>query len=144
MIHGRYSTVKRAALQEKIEAFRADPAAGDLRSELAILRALLQDYLDRFPDGVPLTSADISNIYGMIDGIGRLVERIAKILAMTALTQAELQLLQVTLIDAIKEFIPEPERQRAFVSRIAGTFGGRVGASMGSLPGANIITRDTE
>lgn len=135
IIHGRYSTVKRAALQEKIEQFEADPAAGDLRSELAVLRALLQDYLDRFPDGIPLTAGDIDRIYDMIESIGRLVERIAKILSMTALTQAELQLLQVTLIDAIKDFIPEPERQRAFVSRIGLALGGRLGASVGGVSG---------
>lgn len=137
LIHGRYSTIKRAALQEKIEAFRNDPAAGDLRDELAILRALLEDYLGRFDDNLNLTGADITLVYNMVDNIGRLVERIAKILAMTALTQAELQLLQVTLIDAIKEFIPEPERQRAFVSRIAGTLGIGVGANLGRISGTN-------
>lgn len=131
--HGRYSTVKRQALREKIEEFRNDPAAGDLRDELAVLRALLEDYLTRFDDAIKPSGADISLMASMVDNIGRLVERIAKILAMTALTQAELQLLQVTLIDAIKEFIPEPERQRAFVSRIGATLGGRVGGNRSRL-----------
>lgn len=133
VIHGRYSVTKRAALREKIEQFRNDPAAGDLRDELAVLRALLEDYLNRFDDAINPSGADIMLIYNMIDNIGKLVERIAKILAMTALTQAELQLLQATLIDAIKEFIPEPERQRAFVSRIGATFGGGLGDSRRSL-----------
>lgn len=132
-IHGRYSVKRRGDLQAKIAQFYNDPAAGDLRSELALLRAFLQDYLDRFPDGVPLTAMDIDRIYNMVDAIGKLVERIAKILATTALTQAELQLLQVTLIDAISEFVPEPDRQRAFVSRIAGAFGGRIRADIGSI-----------
>jgi hypothetical protein len=132
--HGRYSVTRRAVLRDKIEEFRNDPQAGDLRDELAVLRALMEDYLNRFDDNRNLTGADIMLVYSMVDNIGKLVERIAKILSLTALTQAELQLLQVTLIDAIKEFIPEPERQRAFVSRIGTTFGGRVGASMGSLP----------
>lgn len=144
IIHGRYSVKTRAALQEKIEQFQADPQAGDLRGELSILRALLQDYLDRFPDGVPLTAVDIDRIYGMVDGIGKLVERIAKILSLTALTQAELQLLQVTLIDAIKEFVPEPERQRAFVSRVFGTFGGGGSTHLGSLPAHTIDAYDTK
>lgn len=135
IIHGRYSVQKRKALREKIEQFRADPAAGDLRDELAVLRALLEDYLNRFDDNLDPTGADITLIYNMVDNIGKLVERIAKILAMTALTQAELQLLQVTLIDAIREFIPEPERQRAFVSRIGFALGGGMGASLGRLPG---------
>lgn len=141
IVHGRYSVTKRQALREKIEQFRADPQAGDLRDELAILRALLEDYLNRFDDYLDPTSADIMLIYNMIDNIGKLVERIAKILSLTALTQAELQLLQVTLIDAIREFIPEPERQRAFVSRIAETFGGRMGAS---LPGISSADNETD
>ncbi len=131
--HGRYSTVRREALRAKIEKFRNDPEAGNLLEELAVLRALLEDYLTRFDDTTKPTGADIALIAGLIDDIGRLVERIAKILAMTALTQVELQLLQVTLIDAIKEFIPEPERQRAFVSRIGATLGGRVGGNRSSI-----------
>ncbi len=136
--HGRYSTVKRASLQGKIEKFYNDPSAGDLSSELALMRALLQDYIDRFEDGIPLGVDDIERMYAMVDGIGKTVERIAKILAMTALTQAELQLLQVTLIDALREFIPDPEKQRAFVSRVFGTF------SSGPSSGARALSSYTE
>lgn len=121
-----------------MEQFYNDPSAGDLRSELALLRALLQDFLDRYVDGVPMTAVDINIIYGMVDNIGRLVERIAKILATTALTQAELQLLQVTLIDALAEFIPDPDRQRAFVSRVFGTF------SSGPSSGARALSVESD
>lgn len=121
---GRYSVVKRQALQEKMQQYYNDPSAGDLRSELALLRALLQDYLDRLDEHTDYTQGEIGRIYGMVDSIGHLVERIAKILATTALTQAELQLLQVTMIDALSEFVPDPERQRAFVSRVFGTLRG--------------------
>lgn len=134
-IHGRYS-IRRAGLHEKMAQFYNDPAAGDLRSELALLRALLQGYLDRFDNTAEPNELDISRIYGMVDSIGHLVERIAKILATTALTQAELQLLQVTMIDALNEFIPDPERQRAFVSRVFGSLRGGVGSSPTSHPAA--------
>lgn len=133
LTHGRYSMVKRQAIQEKIEQFYNDPNAGDLRSELALLRALLQEYLDRFDDIETVTGIDIGRVFEMVDGIGRLVERIAKILATTALTQAELQLLQVTMIDTLSEFIPEPERQRAFISRVFGTLRGSPSAGAGIL-----------
>ena len=134
-IHGRYSVKRRTDLQDKITQFYNDPAAGDLRSELALLRAILQDYLDKWVDSddPAIAAAMTGGVFGMVDQIGKLVERIAKILATTALTQAELQLLQVTLIDAISEFIPEPERQRAFVSRIAGAFGGSIRANLGAI-----------
>lgn len=132
-IHGRYSLHKRQSLQSKIKQFYNDPQAGDLRSELALMRALLQDYIDRFEDGIPLGVDDIGRMYAMVDGIGKTVERIAKILAMTALTQAELQLLQVTLIDALSEFVPEPDRQRAFVSRVFGAISSGAGSNSRAL-----------
>jgi hypothetical protein len=133
--HGRYSVTRRRSLQEKIAVFYNDPATGDLRSELALLRALLQDYLDRWVDADDsvIAGRSIGHVFEMVDAIGKMVERIAKILATTALTQAELQLLQVTLIDAITEFIPEPERQRAFISRIAGTLGASPRTGLGTL-----------
>lgn len=117
---GRYSVVHRQSLQTKIDQFAADPQAGDLRGELALMRALLQDHLDRFPDGVPLTGDDIGRLFDMIEAIGRLVERIAKILATTALTQAELQLIQVALLDALDEFIPDPDQRHRFLARVFG------------------------
>lgn len=132
-IHGRYSVTRRAGLQEKYQHFFDDPSVGDLRPELALLRATLQGYLDGFDIYGPIEEIHIGRVLEMVDAIGRMVERIAKILSTTALTQAELQLLQVTLIDAIEEFIPEPERRRAFVSRISGALGQRLGASVGTL-----------
>lgn len=138
IIHGRYST-KRLSLYSKLEQFYNDPAAGDLRSELALLRALLQEQLDHIDRKKNITSADITIVYNMVDNIGRLVERIAKILTTTALTQVELQLLQAAMIDALSEFIPDPERQRAFVSRIFGTIRGVSDAGPTSHPAVTDI-----
>lgn len=133
-IHGRYSVTKRTELQAKISQFYNDPAAGDLRGELALLRAILQDYLDKWVDtDDPVTAAMMTGrVFEMVESIGRMVERISKILATTALTQAELQLLQVTLIDALNEFVPDPEHKRAFVSRVFGTLRGVPGPGAGS------------
>jgi hypothetical protein len=121
--HGRYSLVHRQALAEKQAQYLADPHAGDLRAELALMRALLQHHLDRFPDGVALPTHEVERIFDMVESISRLVERIAKILSQTALTQAELQLLQVAILSALPEFIPDADRQRDFVSRLFGSFG---------------------
>lgn len=51
ILHGRYSVAHRQALADKMAAFLADPRPGDLTAELALLWALLQDYLDRYPTG---------------------------------------------------------------------------------------------
>lgn len=127
---GRYSLAAQYSLQVKVEKYLADPAPGDLRAELALLRALLQTYLDHLDlsalPGRPesegaLGLADaIGSIYNMVDAIAKLVERIARILATTALTQAELQLIQAAFLHALPEYLPDPDRRRAFVARVFG------------------------
>ncbi|RIK33361.1 MAG: hypothetical protein DCC57_25115 [Chloroflexi bacterium] len=133
---GRYSLAKQKALAAKVSQYLADPAPGDLRAELALLRALLQTYLDRLdldalldstpdeddgaPTGAEALGAQIQAVYGMVDAIAKLVERIARILATTALTQAELQLIQVAFLHALPEFLPDPDQRRAFVARVFG------------------------
>ena len=118
IITGRYS-IKRTELARKAQTFNNDAALGDLTGELALMRALLQDYLDRFEDGIPLPLEDIERIFGMIEAIGRLVERIAKILAATALTQAEVQYLQARIADLLNIYVPDAASRTKFLSELA-------------------------
>lgn len=120
--HGRYSVAHRASLADKYEQFLSDPNPGDLTDELALLRTLLQNYLDRFKEGVTFEPGHIDRIYGMIEGIGRLVERIARILNQTALTQAEVQYLQARLSDLIVKYIDDDSRREQFISELQAAF----------------------
>jgi hypothetical protein len=115
VIHGRYSLQHRARLAEKQAQFLDDPSPGDLTGELALMRALLQEYIDRYPTETPLPAQEIERIFGMVEAISRIVERIAKILTSTALTQADLMLLQAVLVD---EFKHEPERLDSIMGRL--------------------------
>jgi hypothetical protein len=65
------------------------------------------------------------------------VERIAKILSQTALTQAEVQLLQAALLSALPEFIPEPDRQRAFMAQLFGAVEGGARANLAAVGGSD-------
>jgi hypothetical protein len=116
--HGRYSLSHRENMAMKAQQFINDPAPGDLTGELAILRALLQTYLDRF-EHTNMTLTDIQSVYGMIDSIGRMVERISKILNETALTQAELQVLQAVLADMLIRYIDDDDRRTEFMGELA-------------------------
>jgi len=69
------------------------------------LRALLEEYLDRFGDDMRLNHQNVGHIQGMVTDIGRLVERIARIQNQTALTVAEIQLLNVRLSDLIVKYV---------------------------------------
>ena len=135
IITGRYSLTHRAALHEKMQVFLSDPRPGDLTAELALMRALLQDYLGRFGDGVQLPALEIERIMSMVETVSRLVERIARIMNQTALTAAEVQLLQVRIVDLLVKYVPDPAQRLAFLDELATT----VGATEGHQAAARTI-----
>jgi hypothetical protein len=95
-----------------------------LTAELALMRALLQDYLDRYADGVSLPAKEIGRIYELIEAIGRLVERIARIFNQPALTQAEVQLLQARLSDLLVKYVDDPTKRLDLLDELAATLDG--------------------
>lgn len=119
---GRYS-IKRQELARKAQEFANDTTPGDLTGELVLMRALLQDYLDRFEDGTRLPFDDIERIFGMVEAIGRLVERIAKILATTALTQVEVQRFEQAFLAELPKYVPESSKRVELIKAIGWTLG---------------------
>ena len=107
IITGRYSVTHRKSLADKMLRHTEDPAPSDLLPELAMMRALFQDYLDRFSDGVRLPADDIGRLFALLESIGKQVERIEKIRAGYALTPAEVALLVASLLDVLKKYLPE-------------------------------------
>ena len=122
LVTGRYSLAHRQSLAQKQAQFLADPNPADLSSELALMRALLQDYLERYAGQMP--AEEITRTFGMIEAISKLVERVSKMVNETALTQAELGILQETFIDVLCQYVPDPTKQLEAVgeleSRLAG------------------------
>ena len=121
--HGRYSLTHRAGLAEKVERFLDDPAPGDLTAELALLRALLQDYLERFGEHQALRAEDIQFLAGLIRKVGAMVERVARILNQSALTAAEVQFLTARVADLVVQYIAEPDAQRGFLDELRAAVG---------------------
>lgn len=122
IVTGRYS-IKRTELARKAQEFTNDTTPGDLTGELVLMRALLQDYLDRFGDGIPLPLEDIERIFGMVEAIGRLVERIAKVLATTALTQVEVQRFEQAFLTELPKYVPDPTKRVEFIKAIGWALG---------------------
>jgi hypothetical protein len=114
IIHGRYSFKHKESLREKQRIFLNDPDAGNLLPELALLRALLQDYLDRLGDDMKLSHFNVGHVQGLVTDIGRHVERIARIQNQTALTIAEVQFIQVALKEIIGKYVPEERLDEFF------------------------------
>ncbi len=135
--HGRFSTKHREKLHKDMEKFLNDPRPGDLQAELALMRTLLQNFVDRFPDEISLDLKSIHAMYDMIEAIGRMVERISKILNQTALTQADLRYLQIVLTDLITRFIDEPDKRIEFISELRKAFGESPQSSRRFIEGGN-------
>lgn len=69
--HGRYSTVTRTKLATLIAEYEADPDPLNALPELATMRALLKDWLDRQGD-----SPDPTEALPLLEGLSRAVKRV--------------------------------------------------------------------
>lgn len=109
--HGRYSAIQREDLRERIAKFEADPDPLNLEPEVALLRAFVEDFVDRWdriygPDGAllawhesfhtgesgpkPRQLPDFSAMTALVDRVGKMVERIHKIKTDGAITLSTL------------------------------------------------------
>lgn len=129
---GRYSVAHRRTLAEKMQRFLEDPQPADLSAELALMRALLDEYLGRFAGDVLMAPQEIEQAMGMVESISQLVERISRILNTTALTTAEVQLLQASLGDLVMKYV-DPAKRLAFLDELTATLSGGRGG-----PGARL------
>jgi len=107
--HGRYSAKRRESLQEKIEEYREENPA-ELWEELALLRALLQEWLSDLETVDEDTLGVILDLQG---SIRRTLDTINKIQTRTALTQAEVEYLQARIADLFKSYVPKESRDDA-------------------------------
>ena len=117
--HGRYSRIKRSRIRELIDEYRNDPQPLDLLEEVLLLRALLTDYVERTANGDQ--ELDITAAAGLVDKVGRMVERIEKIKAERSITletlDRVLEQLGVELVNALREEVAD-EDARAAILRV--------------------------
>jgi hypothetical protein len=108
--HGRYSAKRRESLQEKIQEYRAEDDPGELWEELALLRALLQEWLSDL-EKIERDTVDV--ILDLQDSIRRTLDTINKIKTRTALTAAEVEFLQARIADVFTSYVPREQRDDA-------------------------------
>lgn len=107
IIHGRYSLKHRQSLAEKAAKFES--VNGDLHGELVVLRALLQDFLDRHEEGVPISDDAIDVVRDLADTIGRMEQRQAKIRKDTAFGAQEMQLFIAAMSSVLQKYVPSDD-----------------------------------
>jgi hypothetical protein len=108
--HGRYSAKRKESLQEKIEAYREEDDPAEMWSEISLLRALLQEWLD---DLETLDEDTVSVILRLQDSIRKTLDSINRIKTRTALTASEIELVQARIADLFKSYVPEDRRDDA-------------------------------
>lgn len=115
---GLYSKYLPSQIGDKVQTFlESDPL--ELLSELALLRALLAEYLSRF-DGINPSARDIELLADLAERVGKFSERINKMRNDTALTGAEMAFLAARVADIVVKYIDDPDTQRAFVADFVG------------------------
>jgi hypothetical protein len=108
--HGRYATEKSESLQRKIQRFREDENPAEMWEELALLRAVLQEWIGGIEE---ITKENVTVLLDLQTSIRRTLDCINKIQARTALTTTEVEYLQARIADIFETYIPRGEREEA-------------------------------
>ena len=71
----------------------------------------------------PIDQKTANHVFDMTEAIGRLVERITRMLNQTAVTQMEITFLQATITNLIVKYIDDPNKRLEFVAELRSAFG---------------------
>jgi len=107
--HGLYSDL-RDDLQEYVDDALALDAPGDLRGELAVLRALIKRWLDNAED---LDKEAIDAAHKLLKEVRRTSDTIHKQLQRERLTKQEEEKLFTTFAKIVRQYVPEEDRDSA-------------------------------
>jgi hypothetical protein len=109
-MHGRYSAKRRESLQEKIQEYREEDDPAELWEELALLRAVLQEWLGEVEE---IDTETVDVILDLQNSIRRTLDTINRIKTRSALTAAEVEFLQARIADVFKSYVPRENRDDA-------------------------------
>lgn len=112
---GRYSKTMSSSLGELAEKHLANLDPLNLMPELAMLRALLENYLARTTD---VDKIDVGPAAGMIDTISKIVSRIETARAANAIGRPELYRVIMQIIRIIDANVPDPAARERIVTEL--------------------------
>jgi hypothetical protein len=140
--HGRYSQITRPRLKQLIEQFEAESDPMDMLPELALLRALVTDYIERYdvftgallawhdsyidkdktPNPKPQQVLDIISAGGFIAQIAKVTERIQKQKQEGTVTleavNAYVETLGMEVFEAAQEAIPDAAARTSLLAAL--------------------------
>ena len=140
--HGRYSKIKREELRDLIAQYEADPDPLNLLPELAAVRALFHDFVDRYEETTaallvwhesvrngredrsrrPRQVLDIADAQRLVSEITKIAKRIEDVKAHNSVSQADfyrvLGEMGLVVNRNAEIFFEDPERRGQFLSGV--------------------------
>lgn len=113
----------------------------DLTREFATLRAVLDEYMDNFPN--PMSDnyfAAIDRLQSVVGTLGSLVDKMSKVENRSTLTTAQVLYLRATVVDLFMKYLPDPDMRTRAVKELAARMGGDVTADVEMKPSEVIIS----
>lgn len=135
---GRYSKLLKARPDwlEAYERFRDDPALMETANEIALLRALVERWIDRYGDH--LSTETIGQAQSLIDAVSKLVDRRHRQIytEATSITRQQFAVFAGELLDLVRQYLGDHARFGDFLHacrnlRLVGPLG--AAASMARL-----------
>ena len=128
MTNGRQAKATRSHLKIKIDDYLESGDRTkmlDLTFELASLRVLLRELIDRFPDPEDKTyTAQVNRTVTMVQATGNLVDKMSRIESRNSITVAQVMYLRAAVADILAKYVTDiPTRERAvkeLMSRVQG------------------------
>jgi len=129
---GRYSEVLPTQFREKYQAFLEEgPSLRSVASEVAAQRMLfatflepgLRQALEDVKDGKEFPLAMVDRMMAWLSEISKTAMRLARIEGLSALTQADLQILEMTVVDLFTKYIEDDEKRLKAVEELAWRLG---------------------
>lgn len=101
--HGLYSHVTKHRLADRIARLReSEDELLDLREQIALQAAVIQEYLSGFESGSELKAEDAKTLAGLVESVSRNIERFHKIEQGGAFGAADLQILLAQVVMIVK------------------------------------------
>jgi hypothetical protein len=137
--HGRYSNVLKSRLSDLYDNFEADEDPLDILPEVALMRGILTDFLNRyeefsgaliawhqsFDEGdrpkKPTQILDLADGHKLLDTLSKMVERVEKAKSADAISRPDLLRVMQEMgrvVDHVLSSDTPPERQRAEIQKM--------------------------
>ena len=113
-------------IRAKAQEYRESMAALSLDEELANMRAV-RDLIMTWANGQEITGKMLNMLMESNERVVGVIKSVAHVLNTTALTQAEVQFLQVRILEVAPKFV-EPDRLNEFIREITSPLGTTVGS----------------